>query len=151
MSNNTISLGTIQRQFARCLAALEAKILADGFEFTLGEGYRSPEQAAINSLSLFDRARVGAILETKYPILAGSIRLSTSRGVRNSNHTKKLAQDLNIFKDGEFLTKTEDYAPFGEWWKQQHPLARWGGDFKDVQGKPDPDADHFSFEYEGVR
>jgi hypothetical protein len=141
--NNIISLGTLQRAFARCLVQLEAKILADGFEFTLGEGYRSPEQAAINSLSLFDRARVGAILETKYPVLAEAIAASVSRGIKNSVHTKKLAQDLNLFKDGEFLTKKEDYAPFGEWWKLQHPLARWGGDFDD--------ADHFSFEHEGIR
>src|SRR3989442_728894 len=98
-----LQLGPTQRAFARCLAALEAKILADGFEYTLGEGYRSPEQAAINSLSLFDRAKVAALLETKYPVLAEAIRVSVSRGIKNSNHTKKLAQDLNLFKDGEFL------------------------------------------------
>lgn len=144
-------LGSLQRAFARCLVQLEAKILGDGFEFTLGEGYRSPEQAAINSLSLFDRARVRAILETKYPVLAEAIGVSTSHGIRNSVHTRKLAQDLNLFKGGEFLTVAEDYAPFGAFWKTLHPLARWGGDFKDSQGKPASDADHFSFEYQGVR
>jgi len=125
------------------LVSLEAKILADGFEFTLGEGYRSPEQAAINSLTLIDRARVAAFIESKYPVLSEAIRVSVSRGIKNSVHGKKLAQDLNLFKNGDFLTKKEDYAPFGEWWKKQHILARWGGDFDD--------ADHFSFEYNGVR
>lgn len=140
-----LELGPLQREFSRCLAKLETKILEDGFEFTLGEGYRSPEQAAINSLSLFDRARIGALLETKYPVLADAIRVSVSRGIRNSEHSRRLAQDLNIFKEGVFLTKKEDYAPFGAFWKTLHPLARWGGDFKDS-----PDADHFSFTYEGI-
>lgn len=143
MATNTISLGTLQRAFARCLASLEAKILADGFEYTLGEGYRTPEQAAINSLSSFDRAAVAKLLEAKYSFLAAAIGASSSHGIKNSEHTRKLAQDLNLFKNGEFLTKPEDYRPFGEWWKKQHPLARFGGDFGDY--------DHFSFEYQGVK
>lgn len=138
-----IELGSVQRAFARCLNKLESKILADGFEYTQGEGTRTPEQAAINSLSLFDRAKVGAMLETKYPILAEAIRVSVSQGIKNSVHTLKLAQDLNLFKDGEFLIKPEDYAPFGEYWKTLHPLARYGGDFGDY--------DHFSFEHNGVK
>lgn len=143
MSANTISLSSLQRAFARCLASLEAKILADGFEYTLGEGYRTPEQAAINSLTLLDRSRVAQLLEGKYPGLAAAIGASSSHGIKNSEHTRKLAQDLNLFKGGEFLVKPEDYRPFGEWWKTQHPLARFGGDFGDY--------DHFSFEYQGVK
>lgn len=143
MIANTISLGPLQRAFARCLASLEAKILADGFEYTLGEGYRTSEQAAINSLPLLERAKVAQLLESKYPVLAAAIGASISHGIRNSVHTKKLAQDLNLFKDGEFLIKPEDYRPFGDWWKKQHPLARFGGDFGDY--------DHFSFEYQGVK
>lgn len=137
------SLGSFQRAFARCLASLEAKILADGFEYTIGEGYRTAEQAAINSLSLFDRAKVAALIESKYPVLAEAIRVSVSQGIKNSVHTKRLAQDINLFKDGEFLVKPEDYVPFGEWWKKQHPSARYGGDFGDF--------DHFSFEWNGVK
>jgi hypothetical protein len=136
-------LGPTQRAFARCLVQLEAKILADGFEFTLGESYRSPEQAAINSLSLTDRARIRALLETKYPVVADAIGSSVSQGIKNSVHRNKLAQDLNLFKDGIFLEKLTDYQPFGEFWKSLHPLARWGGDFGD--------ADHFSFTYQGIK
>lgn len=140
---DTSSLGSLQRAFARCLASLEAKILADGFEFTLGEGYRTAEQAAINSLSLFDRARIRAILEAKYPVVADAIGASISQGIKNSVHTSRLAQDLNLFKDGEFLIKPEDYTPFGEYWKTLHPLARFGGDFGDY--------DHFSFQWNGAK
>lgn len=137
------SLGSVQRAFSRCLVTLEMKILTDDFEFTLGEGLRTAEQAAINSLSLFDRAKVGALLETKYPILGDAIRVSVSQGIKNSVHTLRLAQDLNLFKDGEFLLKPEDYEPFGAYWKTLHPLARYGGDFGDY--------DHFSFEHNGVK
>jgi hypothetical protein len=64
-------------------------------------------------------------------------------GHPNSVHRKRLAVDLNLFKDGKFLTATEDHKVLGEWWKSQHPLARWGGDFED--------GNHYSFEWEGVK
>lgn len=64
-------------------------------------------------------------------------------GHPKSAHRKRLAVDLNLFKDGKYLTATEDHAVFGAWWKQQHPLARWGGDFED--------GNHYSFEWEGVK
>lgn len=114
-----------------------------GHQFTLGEAYRTAEQAAINSLSLFDRARIRAILEGKYPVLADAIGVSTAQGIKNSNHRNRLAQDLNLYKDGKWLDDAADYLPFGAYWKTLHPLARWGGDFGD--------ADHFSFEWNGVK
>src|SRR4051812_3679055 len=98
-----LSLSGTQRAFTRCLNLLQTKILADGLEYTLGEGKRTREQAAINSLTLFDRAKVGALLETKYPVLAEAVRISSSRGIKNSVHILGLAQDLNIFRGDEFL------------------------------------------------
>lgn len=64
-------------------------------------------------------------------------------GHPNSVHRKRLAVDLNLFKDGKYLSATEDHKVLGEWWKSQHPLARWGGDFED--------GNHYSFEYEGMK
>lgn len=58
-----------------------------------------------------------------------------------SLHRQRLALDLNLFKDGKFLKKTEDHRPLGEWWEQQHPLARWGGRFND--------GNHYSLEHGG--
>jgi hypothetical protein len=136
-------LGQLQREFSSCLSALYAKILADGFEFTLGEGYRTPEQAEINALRLIDRKSVASLLGEKFPSLALAISNSTSAGIKNSVHRDRLAQDLNLFKGGIWLTHSTDYAPFGAWWVKQHPQARYGGDFSDF--------DHFSFEYNGVR
>lgn len=66
-------------------------------------------------------------------------------GIKNSLHTKKLAGDLNIFRNGVWLQTKEDYKELAFYWKSLHPLCRWGGDFTHV------DADHFSIEHEGVR
>lgn len=63
-------------------------------------------------------------------------------GHPNSTHRKRLAVDLNLFKDGKYLTTTEDHRELGEWWEKQHPLARWGGRFED--------GNHYSFEWDGV-
>lgn len=48
-------------------------------------------------------------------------------GHANSLHRKRLAIDLNLFKDGKYLQETEDHAPFGEYWCSLHPDNRWGG------------------------
>lgn len=136
-------LSALQRQFTRCLVKLEQYMLDKGYEFTLGEGWRSNEQAEINALPLIDRKVVEGLLGAKYPTLASAIGISTSHGIRASNHRNRLAQDLNLYKDGIWLTDADSYRPFGEWWKTQHPSARYGGDFSDY--------DHFSFEYNGVK
>ena len=52
-------------------------------------------------------------------------------GRKTSLHKSKLAIDLNLFKNGDFLTSTEDHRPLGEWWENQHELCRWGGRFND--------------------
>ena len=64
-------------------------------------------------------------------------------GHPKSVHRLRLAVDLNLFKDGVYLTSTEDHKVLGEWWEKQHILARWGGRFED--------GNHYSFEWEGVK
>lgn len=136
-------LGPLQREFSRCIAKLIEKITADGLECTFGEALRTEEQAAINSLSLTDRAIIRALLEKKYPILADAIGKSTSVGIKNSVHRNRLAIDLQLFRNGIWLSDASDYIPYGAFWKGLNPLARWGGDFGD--------ADHFSFTYQGAK
>lgn len=106
-----------QSLFAEHVALLISKALALGFEVTLAEAYRSPEEAA-------RLARVG-------------------KGIRNSLHTQRLAIDLNLFKNGKYLSASEDHRPLGEWWEMQHELARWGGRFTRKDGG------HYSFAHEG--
>lgn len=63
--------------------------------------------------------------------------------MKNSLHYKGLAKDINLYRNGEYMTATEDYRALGEKWETMHPLARWGGSFSD--------GNHFSFEHEGVK
>lgn len=94
-----------QSLFAKLAGLLIKEIYARGYEVTLDWAYRPPEIAAYY-------ADLGI-------------------GIRNSLHTKKLAVDLNLFKDGVWLRNSEDHKPFGDWWEAQHPLCRWGGRWHD--------------------
>jgi hypothetical protein len=86
------------------VASLIMAIDDAGYKCTLGEVYRTPEQAEMN-------ARAG-------------------KGIVNSLHCKRLAIDINLFTtEGIYLTKSEDYKKFGEIWERYNPLNRWGGNF----------------------
>lgn len=58
---------------------------------------------------------------------------------KDSFHYRGLAADINLFKDGVYLMKTEDHQIFGEYWKSLNPDCTWGGDFKNKDGN------HYSF------
>lgn len=75
------------------------------------------------------------------PRLHGVIGEKKGYGHSRSNHKNRLAIDLNLFKDGKFLQITEDHKPLGEWWESQG--GTWGGRFND--------ANHYSFEYQGMK
>jgi len=62
-------------------------------------------------------------------------------GLKNSLHKQRLAIDLNVFRDGVYLTKGEDFADLGEFWESIG--GSWGGRFND--------GNHFSFEHNGTR
>ena len=64
---------------------------------------------------------------------------ATSGHMANSLHYSRLAIDLNLFKDGVYLTKTEDYLPLGLYWESLG--GAWGGRFND--------GNHFSIEHNG--
>lgn len=92
-----------QSKFAKLVALLIQETGARGFEITLGEAWRSPEEAAR---------------------LAG-----VGKGIKNSLHTKRLALDINLFLNGRYLTSTEAHQELGEWWERQG--GSWGGRFGD--------------------
>ena len=52
-------------------------------------------------------------------------------GAKHSKHHVRLAIDLNLFKDGVYLTDTEDHRKLGEWWEAAYGMAVWGGRFGD--------------------
>ena len=100
-----MALTTLQFTFARNVSRLIEYIFACGYTCTLGEALRTQEMADLYA--------------------------AQGKGIKNSLHLKKLAIDLNLFKDGIYLPDTESHRPFGEWWEQLHPDNRWGGRFKD--------------------
>jgi len=48
-------------------------------------------------------------------------------GNDKSLHKKRLAIDLNLFKDGKYLTSAIDHKPLGVFW--EHLGGTWGGRF----------------------
>ena len=62
-------------------------------------------------------------------------------GHPNSLHDLRLAQDLNLFRNGEYLEATEDHRLLGEYWESIG--GSWGGRFND--------GNHYSLEHEGRR
>jgi hypothetical protein len=111
-----MTLGDKQKLFMHAIKGLIQHIHEQGYECTLGDGYRDPRV-------------FGDIGETK------------GYGYKNSNHKRRLAIDINLFKDGKYLGDTEDHRPIGEYWESISPYARWGGRFND--------GNHYSFEHEG--
>lgn len=61
----------------------------------------------------------------------------------NSCHYDRLAIDLNLFKDGAYLTDTMAHEPFGKWWEGLNKDNRWGGRFHD--------GNHYSMTPDGRR
>lgn len=70
----------------------------------------------------------------------------------NSNHYIRLAIDLNLFKDGAYLTGSEAHRQFGKFWESLHELCHWGGNW-DKDNTPfekgESDANHYSIIFEG--
>jgi len=113
-----MKLSEKQQLFAVKVAQLILWANDHGLRLTFGEAQRTPECAALN-------ARKGT-------------------GIANSLHSQRLAVDLNLFVNGEYKTRTEDYLPLGEYWESLG--GSWGGRFKS-----NPDGNHFSLEHNGVR
>jgi hypothetical protein len=115
-------LSDLQKQFTYDCAKLILYIFDDlGLSCTLGEAER-PEETA---------ARYAA----------------EGIGTSNSLHRERLALDLHLYdENGVYLTRSEDYAEAGEYWKSLNAMNRWGGDFKSR-----PDGNHFSRTPDGIR
>ena len=98
-----MSLSDKQHKFTKMLAELILWAYEQGYTISMGEVFRTKEQAELN-------AKKGS-------------------GIANSLHTMCLAADLNLFKDGVYLTKTEDHTLLGEHWESMG--GTWGGRFND--------------------
>lgn len=111
-----MGLGEKQRQFTRMIGHLIEWAYLNGYELTFGDAYRDPR-------------------------LHGSVGEKKGYGASSSNHKVRLAVDFNLFKDGKFLTATEDHRSLGEYWESLG--GSWGGRFKSADGN------HYSLEWQG--
>ena len=110
------SLGQKQRMFTLMVSELIQYAYDNGFEITLGDAYRDPR-------------------------VHGAVGVKRSYSSANSVHKERLAIDLNLFKNGEYLTTTEDHRQFGKFWESLG--GSWGGRFSS------PDGNHYSIEHNG--
>lgn len=106
-----------QSKFARMVAALIQEAGRLGFDVTLGEAYRPKETARLY--------------------------VRQGRGSANSLHCDRLAIDLNLFRDGRYLSSTESHRELGEAWERMG--GSWGGRFTR------PDGNHYSLAHGGRR
>jgi hypothetical protein len=107
-----MSLGTQQREFALAFAKLIIWIYKQGYEVSYGDAYRDPR-------------------------VHGEYNERRGYGHPRSFHKKRLAKDINLFKDGEYLRSTEAHRPIGEKWEKMG--GTWGGRFSE------PDGNHYSW------
>lgn len=104
-----MTLSDTQKIFAQNVALLIQEINKRGYSCTLGEVYRTEEQAKINQ--------------------------KKGIGILDSLHRDRLAIDLNLFSPtGVYLTDSRYYEPFGLWWESIHPQNQWGGKWKIKDG-----------------
>lgn len=104
-----------QAAFAVLAARLILKAQELGFEVTLGDAYRDPR-------------------------VFGAQGLRKGYGQATSAHKLRLAIDLNLFRDGQYIDSTAGHAELGAWWEAQGGM--WGGRFDD--------GNHYSLVHEGV-
>lgn len=110
------SVGQKQRRFVLMISQLIQWLYDNGYEATFGDAFRDPR-------------------------VFGPMGANLAYGHKYSNHKRRLAIDLNLFKDSVYLTETEQYRAAGEYWESLSADARWGGRFND--------GNHFSLEHEG--
>ncbi len=103
MREKTLTLRQKQSKFADMLAGLLITARQMGYEVTLAEAYRPPETAKLYA--------------------------SQGRGSARSLHVQRLAIDLNLFRNGRYLSSTKAHTPLGEYWESIG--GTWGGRFGD--------------------
>lgn len=105
-----------QQEFVLMISQLIQFAYQNDYRLTFGDAYRDPR-------------------------LHGEMGVKKSYSSAKSNHKIRLAVDFNLFKDGKYLTATEDYTKLGVYWESLG--GSWGGRFND--------GNHFSLEHEGCK
>lgn len=109
-----MTLSQKQQEFTLMVSKLIQFAYENGYRLSLGDAYRDPR-------------------------VHGEVGVKKSYSSANSLHKERLAIDLNLFKDGKYLTSSEDHRPLGEYWESIG--GSWGGRFND--------GNHYSLEHNG--
>ena len=118
------SLREKQERFSLEVSRLVVRLAEMGVRARYREVLRTPEQAQRNA--------------------------DKGLGISNSLHIDGLAADIYLSVRGQPLAETRAaYAVMGELWKSMGVDHRWGGDFRDRQGRAKPDIYHVSIEHGG--
>ena len=133
-----------QSKFVRLWTEFMTWCIAQGYEMTEAESYRSDEQAEINALGSEGRKKLAEVLvNNDYKELAMKILNNMGSGIRGSLHEVRLAKDMNFFKNGQYLNATDQLSHIGMYWESLDPECAWGGRFND--------GNHFSLKHEGKK
>lgn len=123
-----MSLRAKQSIFALNISKLIVWANENGYEITTGEAYRTNDQQLLYFMGY------------KLLVVGGSLKLAKTKPkskTMNSYHLKKLAEDINLFIDGEYKTDKESFKPLAEYWRTLHPDNvsgyDWGWDFNHFQ------------------
>ena len=81
--------------------------------------------------------------EQGYEVTLGDAYRSDActHGHPKSLHRKRLAIDINLFRDGKYMIHTQDHEPLGLYWESLG--GTWGGRFND--------GNHYSLEHNGMK
>lgn len=110
------TLSQKQRRFASMTVKLFSFLEQQGYQFTYGDAFRDPR-------------------------VHGAVGVKLGYGAANSLHKQKLAIDINLFRDGKYLTSTEAHKLLGEYWESLG--GTWGGRFSD--------GNHYSLAHAGQK
>ena len=123
-----MSLREKQSIFSLNIAKLIIWAYEHGYEITLGEALRTPEQQLLY-FEGYSIKKIGSSLH-----FAKDQRKTKTMA---SKHLKKLAIDINLFIGGEYRSDKESFQPLAEYWKNLHPDnvsgTDWGWDFNHFQ------------------
>jgi peptidoglycan L-alanyl-D-glutamate endopeptidase CwlK len=106
-----MNLTDTQFEFLQDVAKLIEFAKNEGYKITGGELYRTAEQQAI----YFNEGKSKA---------------------KMSQHQKRLAIDLNVFKNGNLTYEKADIEPLGKFWESLNKKNRWGGNFTSLVDTP---------------
>lgn len=85
----------------------------NGYQVTIGEAQRTPEQQLLY-FEGYSIQKIGSGLHF--------VKTERKTKTMDSKHLNRLAMDLNLYINGIYQTDSAAYKPLAEYWKSLHPL-----------------------------